>query len=115
MNVILFSAMNRKGKNRVSPFAYDLSDTEIQAEKRKARDLRQTQWWRRKLARGICFYCRRSFDTKDLTMDHVIPLSRGGKSTKGNVVPACKMCNNKKKQLLPLEWDLYLKELTCGR
>jgi 5-methylcytosine-specific restriction protein A len=42
-------------------------------------------------------------------MDHIVPLIRGGKSTKGNLVPACKDCNNKKKYLLPIEWDEYLK------
>jgi len=44
-------------------------------------------------------------------MDHVIPLIRGGKSTKGNVVPACKECNNKKKHMLPLEWKEYIERL----
>jgi hypothetical protein len=43
---------------------------------------------------------RQSVPAGELTMDHVVPLARGGKSTKGNVVPACKPCNNKKKQLL---------------
>ena len=37
-------------------------------------------------------------------MDHLVPLVRGGKSTKGNIVPACKDCNNKKKYVLP--WEL---------
>jgi 5-methylcytosine-specific restriction endonuclease McrA len=41
-------------------------------------------------------------------MDHIVPLARGGKSIKGNVVTACKECNNKKKQLLPMEWEKYL-------
>ncbi len=50
----------------------------------------------------------------DLTMDHLIPLSRGGKSKKGNLVPACKECNNKKKYLLPLEWEEYLDTLRSG-
>jgi len=45
-------------------------------------------------------------------MDHVVPLTRGGKSTKRNVVPACKECNNKKKYLLPIEWEEYLQSLT---
>jgi len=44
-------------------------------------------------------------------MDHIVPLSRGGKSTKGNIVAACKMCNNKKKYLLPVEWEEYLKNI----
>jgi len=41
-------------------------------------------------------------------MDHIVPLSRGGRSTKGNVVPCCKTCNTNKKQLLPMEWEVYL-------
>ena len=36
-------------------------------------------------------------------MDHVVPVSRGGKSTKGNIVPCCKECNNAKKYLTPVE------------
>jgi 5-methylcytosine-specific restriction endonuclease McrA len=43
-------------------------------------------------------------------MDHVVPISRGGKSSKANVVPCCKECNNAKKQLLPIEWEAYLKK-----
>jgi 5-methylcytosine-specific restriction protein A len=45
-------------------------------------------------------------------MDHVVPLTRGGKSTKGNLVPACKDCNNKKKYFLPIEWEEYLQSIT---
>ncbi len=44
-------------------------------------------------------------------MDHVIPLIRGGKSTKGNVVPSCKECNNKKKHMLPFEWEEFVERL----
>lgn len=36
-------------------------------------------------------------------MDHKIPLSRGGKSAKGNVVPSCKDCNNAKKNRTPVD------------
>jgi 5-methylcytosine-specific restriction endonuclease McrA len=45
-------------------------------------------------------------------MDHIVPMARGGKSTKGNVVPSCKECNNKKKYMLPVEWEEYLQSLT---
>ena len=44
-------------------------------------------------------------------MDHIVPLIRGGTSTRGNVAPACKECNTKKKHFLPLEWDEYLRSL----
>ncbi|MDE0788643.1 MAG: HNH endonuclease signature motif containing protein, partial [SAR324 cluster bacterium] len=43
-----------------------------------------------------------------LTMDHVVPLARGGRSIKSNLVPCCKSCNNQKKNLLPIEWKEYL-------
>lgn len=44
-------------------------------------------------------------------MDHIVPIIRGGKSTKGNVVPSCKECNNQKKHMLPLEWEEYLQRM----
>ena len=42
---------------------------------------------------GKCQYCGTN---KDLTLDHVIPRSKGGKSTWTNLVTACKNCNSKK-------------------
>jgi 5-methylcytosine-specific restriction enzyme A len=93
----------------MEPFAFDLDEADIKRERHKARQLRESQWWKRCLAKGICHYCKRSTLPKELTMDHIVPVSRGGRSTKGNVVPACKECNNNKKQLLPMEWDEYLK------
>ncbi|PIU00167.1 MAG: HNH endonuclease [Bdellovibrionales bacterium CG10_big_fil_rev_8_21_14_0_10_45_34] len=74
-----------------------------QKEKQKARELRQSQWWKQQLAKGVCFYCEKTFAPNELTMDHKIPLSRGGRSTKGNIVPCCKDCNNKKTYLTPAE------------
>ena len=93
----------------MEPFAFDLDEADIKRQRYKARQLRESQWWKRCLAKGICHYCKSPTPPKKLTMDHIVPVSRGGKSTKGNVVPACKECNNKKKQLLPMEWDEYLK------
>ena len=93
----------------MEPFAFDLDEADIKRQRHKARQLRDSQWWKRCLAKGVCHYCKSPTPPKKLTMDHIVPVSRGGKSTKGNVVPACKECNNKKKQLLPMEWDEYLK------
>lgn len=90
------------------PFAYDLDEEQIRRERRKARDIRQTQWWKRRLAKGICHYCHRHAPAAELTMDHIVPVARGGRSTRGNLVAACKTCNSKKKQLLPMEWQEYL-------
>jgi len=80
-----------------------LTPEEIQKEKNKARELRASQWWKRKKSAGICYYCHQKFKPSDLTMDHIVPISRGGKNNKGNVVAACKPCNLKKKDYLPIE------------
>ncbi|MGD8512780.1 MAG: HNH endonuclease [Deltaproteobacteria bacterium] len=90
----------------------DIDDRALNRERKRARELRQSQWWKRQLARGRCYYCGKSFPPRSLTMDHIVPLSRGGTSKKGNVVPACKDCNNKKKYMLPIEWEAYLESLT---
>lgn len=86
-------------------FFSEVSTADIQREKNRARELRRSEWWKRKRASGICHYCRCRVPPADLTMDHLIPLVRGGKSTKGNLVPACKDCNTKKKYDLPWEWE----------
>lgn len=53
------------------------------------------QWIEKvKLFKSCCAYCKKK--TKDLEMEHVIPLSKGGPHTIENLVPACKSCNCKK-------------------
>ena len=44
----------------------------------------------------LCMYCGNHFAGSDLTRDHVLPLSKGGKDIWSNVVTACKRCNSKK-------------------
>ncbi|MBU1341265.1 MAG: HNH endonuclease [Proteobacteria bacterium] len=85
-----------------------IDETFLKKERDKARKLRSSQWWKRKRSLGICHYCRHNFLPKELTMDHMIPLARGGKSEKFNLVPCCKECNTKKNQLLPTEWEEYM-------
>jgi 5-methylcytosine-specific restriction endonuclease McrA len=75
----------------------------IRRERARARELRRTPWWKRRRATGVCHYCGERFAPQSLTMDHVVPLVRGGRSTKGNVVPSCKSCNSDKKHRLPWE------------
>ena len=99
-----------KRKTTIKPFAYDLAGEDLKRERSKARELRESQWWKRRVAKGECFYCGRATPPGDLTMDHIVPISRGGKSTRGNVVPCCKTCNTAKKQLLPMEWEQYLQQ-----
>jgi len=101
-----------KNKQNIHEPGYFHDDTIfIAREKKKARDLRHTAWWRKKISPGKCYYCGRQFNITDLTMDHVIPLARGGTSERINLVPACRECNAQKKYLLPVEWEEYLNSI----
>ncbi|HKW94531.1 MAG TPA: HNH endonuclease [Methylomirabilota bacterium] len=92
-------------------YTREVDDETLRREKARARALRQTAWWRRRIAAGLCHYCRRAVGPKGLTLDHVVPLVRGGRSIRANMVPACKDCNNKKQSLLAWEWQAYLDTL----
>lgn len=78
----------------------------IKREREKARKLKKTNWWQRQVNRGVCHYCERKFRPAELTMDHVVPLARGGSSTQGNIVAACKDCNRDKKLDTPVDREL---------
>jgi 5-methylcytosine-specific restriction protein A len=95
----------------MSDYFITADEEHVKREKSKARELRGSPWWKRRRSQGICYYCGRSFPPAELTMDHLIPLVRGGKTVRSNVVPACKECNSKKKYLLPMEWEEYLAAL----
>ena len=43
-----------------------------------------------------CQYCNTPYTKANLTLDHVIPLSQGGKTSWTNIVAACGPCNNRK-------------------
>lgn len=81
----------------------DKDPKHVAREKAKAGELRKTQWWKDKLNQGICYYCEKRFNSGEITMDHVVPMVRGGKSTRSNIVPCCKVCNNEKKYYTPAE------------
>ena len=81
----------------------------MRRERERARELRSSAWWKAQLARGVCHYCGRMVGAAALTMDHVVPVARGGRSVKGNVVPCCTECNKTKRCRTPAE--IILEEL----
>jgi 5-methylcytosine-specific restriction protein A len=89
----------------------EVDDETLRREKARGRALRQTSWWRRRIATGRCHYCRRAVGAKALTLDHIVPLVRGGRSIRANLVATCKDCNSKKQSLLAWEWQAYLDAL----
>lgn len=80
----------------------------LKREREKARNLKKSQWWLDQLNRGICHYCGERFSPSQLTMDHVVPLARGGTSAQGNIVAACRACNRDKKLEMPVD-ELFRK------
>ncbi len=93
----------------MEPFYPFVDEVTLKKERAKAREIRNSQWWKRKRSTGICHYCKKTFPPKELTMDHIIPVARGGRSEKFNLVPCCKPCNTLKKQMLPAEWNAHMK------
>jgi hypothetical protein len=55
-----------------------------------------------------CQYCGKRFPSSELSLDHVIPRSTGGKATWGNIVCACTQCNARKGGRTPKEAGMTL-------
>lgn len=70
------------------------SDPEKNARAKLLRSFRAAVWAK---TDGDCWYCCKAINPfVDFTMDHVIPVSRGGRDELDNLVPCCKKCNNTK-------------------
>jgi 5-methylcytosine-specific restriction endonuclease McrA len=57
---------------------------------------------------NICQYCGKKFPTSELSLDHVLPRSRGGQTTWDNMVCACVACNVRKGGRTPQEASMHL-------
>lgn len=84
-------------------------EAHIKRERAKARELRKTPYFQELFRQGICHYCHQKFSAAELTLDHIVPVARGGRSTRGNMVVCCLNCNQQKKFLTPAE--MILREL----
>lgn len=58
-----------------------------------------------------CQYCFTAQAKSELTLDHVMPRSRGGETSWRNIVAACKPCNNRKADKTPTEAQMPLKRI----
>ena len=58
--------------------------------------------------RQICLYCGVDFPVRDLSRDHVVPSSRGGRDVWTNCVTACRRCNNRKGNKTPEQAGMEL-------
>jgi 5-methylcytosine-specific restriction endonuclease McrA len=89
-----------------APSVIRLSEYEnIRENIRKSKTKRITVYTRDKFT---CQYCGKKPGMSSLTLDHVVPASRGGKTEPDNLVTACKPCNNFKADRTPEESGLTL-------
>ncbi len=58
--------------------------------------------------RYLCAYCGRAFPEDDLTREHIVPSSRGGRDSWMNCITACRSCNGRKADRLPEEARMSL-------
>jgi 5-methylcytosine-specific restriction endonuclease McrA len=68
-------------------------------------------WTRRRMLTRdnyTCAYCGKRCAESEATVDHVLPVSRGGRSSWGNTVTACWKCNQRKSNRLPHEAGMKL-------
>ena len=57
---------------------------------------------------NVCMYCGQPFEATELSRDHVIPTSKGGKDRWTNCVTACRRCNNRKGNKTPEQAGMEL-------
>ena len=87
-------------------------DEHVKRERQKAKKAKKSRWWQQKIGSGTCYHCGKKVPPNELTMDHVIPVFKGGTTTPGNVVPSCKDCNKAKGSDVQVEqifeeWDSH--------
>lgn len=60
---------------------------------------------------GKCAYCGQHRNIKYMTVDHIIPLSKGGTESLKNLQCTCKKCNGLKEDMLPHEFTLFIRKI----
>lgn len=58
---------------------------------------------------GKCAYCGQHRNHKYMSIDHIIPLSKGGTNDVGNLQCVCKKCNGLKEDMLPQEFTMFIR------
>ena len=68
-------------------------------------DVSKKRVW--ELSGGVCHLCKKKMDPKEFTLDHILPLSKGGKHEYKNVAAAHRLCNSVRRDVGPAQLRLY--------
>jgi hypothetical protein len=74
----------------------------------KDRDIKMMEKIRKTLP-NICSYCGEEIELNKVTVDHMLPVSRGGKTTEDNLCISCNSCNQEKSNMTVSEYKMFLK------
>lgn len=94
---------DNKYKYSVKDGFFIIEHIKIGSKRRRSRNRR----WKKVIEyfRGRCGYCLKiPTSSIGITKDHFIPVSKGGSNGFSNLVPACEVCNNNKKNIHPIKW-----------
>lgn len=89
----------------------------VRGRKKKRGSMTSTRQKLFDLHKGICAYCRRKTEMPRLgqpvrnltaTVEHVIPICRGGAQRGSNVTLACSLCNGMKGNMTPQDWNEFM-------
>jgi 5-methylcytosine-specific restriction endonuclease McrA len=69
---------------------------------------------RRLMEASNCYLCGTALDGANKQVDHIIPLSRGGRHSVGNLAAACDRCNLSKQSRTPSEFRIYLRRVSAA-
>ena len=61
---------------------------------------------------GHCAYCGKKIDFDDMTIDHIVAISKGGSNDIANTIPSCQLCNNQKADRTVEEFRAFLESIT---
>lgn len=108
-------ADNRRWRERVNPYSVAVQKAHLRAKELKVESTLTVEEWKTIVEKEefYCHLCREKvvLDLKSphrLSLDHIIPMARGGKNTSENVLPAHRRCNQSRLDMMISEFDEWL-------
>lgn len=104
-------AKNNRDKERLKSAKYLAKNKEknaLKSQKRRALEKQRESFLilDREVKRLYSRPCANCSSKDNITLDHIVPLFRGGRHSVGNLQPLCKSCNSQKQHRTIMEWRL---------